>query len=528
MNNIFKNISLVLSVLVVSGIVAYAVLAWTEPGSPAPNGNVDAPINTGSGVQSKSGSLAIGTSGAPQQNLSVNGGMNIDQGNLNSGSTASSLTFGSASGEGIASKRTTGGNLNGLDFYTGWTNKMSITNSGDVGIGTTSPNYKLNINGTLSLGGGNANLDPAAGISLTALENTGNLLVGWNRTAGGGETDFVANRAGGGTGGFNFYDYSNAGVLNKLVTIDGSGNVVATGTVCDKNGCIGNSSGIKPKDCIALGGVVGAIDAGGTITCTGSGLPPSNFACSFVDIAKDPVTNADTFNRRVFVTSKSYMGSDIPNDDAADAACQAVADKAHVIGTFRALVYLGSKNPITTKLTSGNVYYTCDPANLVSGSPWHLVANNANDFFTNKGGNYLRYAFTNEIGQVSSAPVWTNFNESGTLISNSLVSWVPCMCTTSCWTAKNSGTTACSAPDMSSTSPCVNSQFPCLNWVVGDMWVRNADHSNRQCSQSAHWYGSSSKTDSTWAKNEYLETWHATPGDGACLAQTRALYCVEK
>jgi hypothetical protein len=54
------------------------------------------------------------------------------------------LAFGSGlTGEGIASKRTTGGNQNGLDFYTAFASQMSIANSGNVGIGTTSPAHKL-------------------------------------------------------------------------------------------------------------------------------------------------------------------------------------------------------------------------------------------------------------------------------------------------------------------------------------------------------------------------------------------------
>jgi hypothetical protein len=78
--------------------------------------------------------------------------------------------------------------------------------------------------GIVSTGG--QNLDPAQGFDLTPLENSGKLLVGWNRNAGGGEIDLISNRAAGANGGFNFYDYTNAGVLSSpLLTIRGSGNV---------------------------------------------------------------------------------------------------------------------------------------------------------------------------------------------------------------------------------------------------------------------------------------------------------------
>jgi hypothetical protein len=55
------------------------------------------------------------------------------------------LSFGSGSGEAISSKRTAGGNLYGLDFYTSFQPRMSISNSGNVGIGTTTPSYGLEL-----------------------------------------------------------------------------------------------------------------------------------------------------------------------------------------------------------------------------------------------------------------------------------------------------------------------------------------------------------------------------------------------
>ncbi len=84
----------------------------------------------------------------PQQNLSVAGGANIDQGNRNAGSLDQGLRFGSSSGEGIASQRTGGGNQYGLDIYTNSTARLSITNSGNIGIGTGTPgNFRLMVAG---------------------------------------------------------------------------------------------------------------------------------------------------------------------------------------------------------------------------------------------------------------------------------------------------------------------------------------------------------------------------------------------
>jgi len=78
-------------------------------------------------------SVGIGTT-TPEQRLSVAGAAVIDQGNQNTGTTAFGLTFGHASGEGIASKRNGGGNQYGLDFFTQFAARMSIAQSGEVSL----------------------------------------------------------------------------------------------------------------------------------------------------------------------------------------------------------------------------------------------------------------------------------------------------------------------------------------------------------------------------------------------------------
>src|SRR5437588_3085534 len=72
------------------------------------------------------GNVGIGTP-APQQNLSVNAALNVDQAGLNNGSFNPGITFGSFSGEGISSQRTGGvaGVLTGLNFFTTSINRMS-------------------------------------------------------------------------------------------------------------------------------------------------------------------------------------------------------------------------------------------------------------------------------------------------------------------------------------------------------------------------------------------------------------------
>jgi hypothetical protein len=85
----------------------------------------------------------------PEQPLSVKGGMVIDQTNLNSGTAANTLRFGSFSGEAIGSSRVSGVNQYGLDFYTQSQHRMTISNNGNVGIGLINPSSKLEIRGAL-------------------------------------------------------------------------------------------------------------------------------------------------------------------------------------------------------------------------------------------------------------------------------------------------------------------------------------------------------------------------------------------
>jgi hypothetical protein len=87
-------------------------------------------------------------------------GVNIDQLNLNTNTINYGLRFGVGSGEGIGSARNGGNpNIYGLDFYTGFANRMTIQNDGSMRVydnniylrGNTDPNhgiaYRSTVNG---------------------------------------------------------------------------------------------------------------------------------------------------------------------------------------------------------------------------------------------------------------------------------------------------------------------------------------------------------------------------------------------
>lgn len=119
--------------------------------------------NIGMGVYSPSRALSVGTDIA------------VDENNGNNGTIANSLHFGASnSGEAIASNRS-GGNLWGLDFYTNSVNRLSISNSGNVGIGTTAPAAALDVNGTTTTNG----LQVSNGTVFTKMQS-GSVTVGSN------------------------------------------------------------------------------------------------------------------------------------------------------------------------------------------------------------------------------------------------------------------------------------------------------------------------------------------------------------
>lgn len=97
-------------------------------------------------AQQSSSEYWISGRGRMDGGLTVGAGATLDNNNTNVGTVAAgALAFGNASGEGIGSKRSAGGNAYGLDFYTNSVNRLAITNGGNVGIGTTGPTAPLQV-----------------------------------------------------------------------------------------------------------------------------------------------------------------------------------------------------------------------------------------------------------------------------------------------------------------------------------------------------------------------------------------------
>jgi trimeric autotransporter adhesin len=129
---------------------ATAIGAFAEVG--ASNSMVLGSINGVNGA-TVSTNVGIGTI-APVHLLDVAGTVAFDSTGLNNGSNFIDLTFGLSAGEGISSSRTEGPNQYGIDLFTDFARRISIEQHGNVGIGTTSPDNLLTVNGSADKPGG--------------------------------------------------------------------------------------------------------------------------------------------------------------------------------------------------------------------------------------------------------------------------------------------------------------------------------------------------------------------------------------
>jgi hypothetical protein len=182
------------------------------------------------------GNVGIGTS-SPVQRLHVRQDQNgttaaLIQNRNGTGSPASALQFISGafdlSDNRYAMISSAGGSNTTLQFWTGQgttpTEKMRITDAGDVGVGTTAPLTRLFVEVPSSVGAAFAYASNSNGAYPTGVFGGS---FGYNFSAGGAEVDFWNGWTGatGAQGGFAFRRQTGASSQNLLMTIRGDGNV---------------------------------------------------------------------------------------------------------------------------------------------------------------------------------------------------------------------------------------------------------------------------------------------------------------
>lgn len=158
-------------------------------GTSSPRSTLDvAGVITARGLNVEGAVIAAGN--GEFANLAARGSVVVDSANTNNGFRLPGVAFGTGSGEGIASRRTTGPGQYGLDFYTGSQRRMQIANSGNVGVGltgTNAPRHRLSIGGgplwTANLWTGAIELEHASAIAWPA--NAAGQRFGMGHTEGG-------------------------------------------------------------------------------------------------------------------------------------------------------------------------------------------------------------------------------------------------------------------------------------------------------------------------------------------------------
>lgn len=142
------------------------------------NDHINETVRLGSAKVDRAGDTITG-------DLTISGALCVDATNQNKGNIVLNtpfpgLRFGPvASGEGIASQRTTSGNpaadnIYGLDFYSNFIKRLSITNNGNIGIGRPNPVFPLHFPDSLGdkivLWGSDPNIHYGFGIQNAQLQ----------------------------------------------------------------------------------------------------------------------------------------------------------------------------------------------------------------------------------------------------------------------------------------------------------------------------------------------------------------------
>jgi hypothetical protein len=138
----------------------------------------------GTGGQYNQDGLDFYTAFKKRLSITKYGILIIDPVNANAGGMTPGLVFGSGSGEGIASQRTAGANQYDLEFYTDFKKRMTIHQSGEVSIGSDStPTALLNVqnDGIAIYASGQVGVigKSSGGIGVKGESVTGDGVYGW-------------------------------------------------------------------------------------------------------------------------------------------------------------------------------------------------------------------------------------------------------------------------------------------------------------------------------------------------------------
>jgi hypothetical protein len=186
-----KTIALCLGVLVTIGLFGYLVFAvWIEPSQSPPEGNVSAPLNTGSIAQTKEGDLTVKTTfNSDDIRLGNWGGAVTAAGNLDIKDSAQNLKIqldGSTGNMSIAGtsylKSAVINSSSGFALDVPYSAKFSYTGGG-VAIGgeSVASGYKLDVSGDAKFQNnvkvGNFTITPISGTELGVYDSGGNQIL---------------------------------------------------------------------------------------------------------------------------------------------------------------------------------------------------------------------------------------------------------------------------------------------------------------------------------------------------------------
>jgi len=416
---------------------------------------------------SNTGNVGIGTSNADSK-LEVGGGIAIDGLSTYDGTytpTANVLRFGNSfSGEGIGSKRTSGGNVNGIDFYTGHNSRMSIDISGKVGIGTSSPQTTFHVAGTAgtsnvrleSLGGtgsrvvvadasGNLSTSASAGSESTTASNgltlsgtavqlggtlsqattianggnnlsitgTGNLGVGTSSPA-------VRLHVAGTSGTSNVRLESLGGTGTRMVTADASGNLSTSTTPTGESTTAANGLSLSGSQ-VLLGGTLAqattisttngasnyalTINGAGALSLgTGSGTTSLGNSSATTSVAGSTIGLTGTTNINTSGSAATSIGTGATAGSVTIGRSGGTVTVANLAGSGTRFVTADASGALSTTTAPTGESTTASNGLTLTGTNVTLGGTLSSATTIANGGNNLNITGTGNVGVGTSSP----------------------------------------------------------------------------------------------------------------------------